>query len=45
MSPTEWTEDHGYVRYKCWRCGRTFYSDGEPECCDEQEADEENDSK
>ena len=29
----DWAEEHGYLQYKCPRCGRTFETDGEPECC------------
>lgn len=41
MSPrltldSSWAEDHGYMRYRCGKCGRVFWSDGNPsgECCD-----------
>ena len=33
---TTWEEEHGYEEYKCWICGRVFWTDGTPECCEEE---------
>lgn len=39
----DWANDHGYCRYKCPECGRTFWTDGDPrgECCEVEGGDEE----
>lgn len=38
----QWAEDHGYSRYRCPSCHRTFWSDSGPHCeyCDTPEPED-----
>lgn len=35
----QWADDHGYMRYRCPKCHKTFYDDSSPVCpsCGEDE--------